>query len=445
MTKVLVIEDDMAFGLMLRTWLKKQGFEADGVASGAEAMKRIGNNRYDIVLSDLRLPDTDGITLLEWIRHKSPDSEVIMMTSYAGVDTAVAAIKLGAFDYLQKPVNPEILNEKITAVLAARKMKKDNPEPVTSDAIADLSFVMGNGEASRKLYNQLRVVAPTNMSVLIMGESGTGKEYAARFIHNNSKRKDYPFIAVDCGALSRELGASELFGHVKGAFTSAVSDKKGVFETADHGTVFLDEIGNLSYEVQVQLLRAIQERIIRPVGSMKEISVDVRIIAATNENLQDAIRENRFREDLYHRINELAVYVPPLRERGDDIMTFASVFLQDANRELEKNIKGFDKETEKWLCAYGWSGNLRQMKNAIKRAVLFCPGEIISLSDLPDELTKDKSGEQSFVLSDPNDEKKRILEALAHTGNNKSKAAKLLGIDRKTLYNKLSQYEIELS
>ena len=280
MTKVLIVEDDVAFALMLRTWLSKNGYEAESVVSAEQAVKRMGECVFDVVLSDLRLPDRDGITLLEWIRHKSPHSEVIIMTGYANVSTAVAAIKLGAFDYLEKPVNPEILREKMTAAVTRHEQRRSRPE-TQSASEPGTAIVWGHSEASAKLRDHLLLVAPTNMSVLITGESGTGKEYAARFIHANSKRKTRPFVAVDCGVLSRELAASELFGHAKGAFTSAVSDKKGVFETAEGGTVFLDEIGNLPYDVQVQLLRAIQERVIRPVGSVRETAVDVRIIAAT--------------------------------------------------------------------------------------------------------------------------------------------------------------------
>ena len=446
MTKVLIVEDDVAFALMLRTWLSKNGYEAESVVSAEQAVKRMGECVFDVVLSDLRLPDRDGITLLEWIRHKSPHSEVIIMTGYANVSTAVAAIKLGAFDYLEKPVNPEILREKMTAAVTRHEQRRSRPE-TQSASEPGTAIVWGHSEASAKLRDHLLLVAPTNMSVLITGESGTGKEYAARFIHANSKRKARPFVALDCGVLSRELAASELFGHAKGAFTSAVSDKKGVFETAEGGTVFLDEIGNLPYDVQVQLLRAIQERVIRPVGSVRETAVDVRIIAATNENLLEAIRENKFRGDLFHRLDEFTVQIPPLRERKEDIPAFAESFLQDANRELEKQVEGFDAETAAWMNRYKWPGNLRQMRNAIKRAVLFCKGRIVTIADLPEELTADAESmpepPASPLLRKVN-EKEQILDALRRARNNKSEAARLLEIDRKTLYNKLKLYGIEL-
>lgn len=284
------------------------------------------------------------------------------------------------------------------------------------------------------------VIAPTNMSVLITGESGTGKEYVAKFIHKQSKRSDKPFVAVDCGAISKELGVSEFFGHVKGAFTSAVSDKKGVFQEANGGTIFLDEIGNLSMEIQMQLLRALQERVFRPVGSSKEISVDVRVLAATNEELMRAIAEGRFREDLYHRVNEFSLKVPSLRERGNDIMVFARTFLAQACEELEKEITDFSPETEQLFRNYSWSGNLRQMRNIIKRSVLFCHTSTIELKDLPDDMT---NFEITATPLKRTDERQLIIDALARCNNNKSKAAKLLQIDRKTLYNKLKQFNLQ--
>lgn len=305
-------------------------------------------------------------------------------------------------------------------------------------------FVKGFNDASLKLYNHIQLIAPTNISVLITGESGTGKEFVAREIHSNSKRSNKPFIAVDCGSLSRELGVSELFGHTKGAFTSAVSDKRGVFEEANGGTVFMDEIGNLPSGVQIQLLRALQERKIRPVGSSREIDIDVRILSATNEDLALAIEGGRFREDIYHRINEFSLEVPPVRERGNDIMVFASEFLRQANIDLEKSVAGFSVDVEHIFMSYLWPGNLRQMRNVIKRAVLFAKEEMIKVGDLPEEMIKpQKQAEPELTLRYIN-EREIIIQALARCSNNKSSAARLLGIDRKTLYNKLKRYEIAL-
>lgn len=431
MEKILVVEDDATFGQMLKTWLGKRGYEAELVTTVAMAKAKIEEDKIDLILSDLRLPDSDGILLLQWVMERHRGTAVILMTSYADIHSAVTAIKLGAFDYLEKPVNHEELRDKITAALKKKQQpqKKSSPE----------EFIKGEDSASVKMTEYMSVIAPTDMSVLITGESGTGKEYVAKFIHSNSKRSGKPFVAVDCGAISKELGVSEFFGHVKGAFTSAVSDKKGVFQEADGGTIFLDEIGNLSLEIQMQLLRALQERKFRPVGSSKEISVDVRVLAATNENLQKAITEGRFREDLYHRVNEFSIAVPPLRERGDDIINFANYFLAGASEELGKNVKKFSAETEQLLRGYVWSGNLRQMRNIIKRAVLFCQTDTIEKKDLPDEITQ---FEPLTLPLKRTDERETIIEALARCNGNKSQAAKLLQVDRKTLYNKLKQFNL---
>lgn len=431
MEKILIVEDDNSFGHMLKIWLARKGYEVDLVSSIAGAKEMITQHKYNLVISDLRLPDSDGILLLQWITENTPSLSVILMTSYADIHSAVSAIKLGAFDYLEKPINHEELSGKIAAAL------KNQTKTVTKTS--DNNFIKGEDECSKKLYEHMLLIAPTNMSVLITGESGTGKEYVAKFIHRQSKRSDKPFVAVDCGAISKELGVSEFFGHVKGAFTSAVSDKKGVFQEANGGTIFLDEIGNLSMEIQMQLLRALQERKFRPVGSSKEISVDVRVLTATNEDLTKAISEGRFREDLYHRVNEFSLKVPSLRERGSDIMVFADTFLQQACEELEKDITGFSIEVERLFENYSWSGNLRQMRNIVKRSVLFCRSSTIEVKDLPEEMTL---FEISVTPLKRTDERQLIIDALARCNNNKSKVAKLLQIDRKTLYNKLKLFDI---
>lgn len=434
MAKILIVEDDVVFGTMLRKWLEKKGYDVALCGNVAGANGAMMASRFDMVITDLRLPDSDGILLLQWIKEHYASVPVILMSNYADINSAVSAMKLGAEDYLEKPIRPEELNEKIIAALGSQK--RLTPAKSTRPA----EFVRGSDELSVKLHEHIELISPTNMSVLITGESGTGKEYVAKNIHTKSKRSDKPFIAVDCGAISRELGVSELFGHKKGAFTSAVSDKRGFFEEANGGTIFLDEIGNLSLEIQMQLLRALQERRIRAVGSTKEIAIDVRVVSATNENLLQAIADGRFREDLYHRINEFSLVVPALRERGADIMLFANNFLAQANDELEKSVKDFSADVERIFCSFHWSGNLRQMRNVIKRAVLFARGDTVKATDLPDEMTR------SETISAPlrrEDEREVILQALARCANNKSRAAKYLQIDRKTLYNKLKQYNIE--
>lgn len=465
MKAILIVEDDITFGMMLKTWLGKKGFDVSTVSNIARAQKHIENQTVDLILSDLRLPDYEGIDLLKWMNDREMNIPLIIMTGYADIQSAVLAMKLGARDYIAKPVNPEELLKKISEALQAA----DNPttihNPATIHSTArtsanpkrnasnsqDISgsphssYLEGESDAAKQLYNYVGLVAPTNMSVLINGSSGTGKEYVAHRIHQLSKRSDKPFIAVDCGSIPKELAASEFFGHVKGSFTGALTDKTGAFVAANGGTIFLDEIGNLSYEVQIQLLRALQERKIRPVGSTQEISVDIRLVSATNENLEQAIEKGTFREDLYHRINEFTLRMPDLKERKEDILLFANFFLDQANKELDKHLIGFDTKASQALLSYHWPGNLRQMRNIIKRATLLAQSNFITLSELGTELLETPvSATTNMALRNEETEKEHILKALRQTGNNKSKAAQLLDIDRKTLYNKLKLYNIDL-
>ena len=387
MRSILIVEDDITFGMMLKTWLGKKGFEVSSVSTIARARKHIESQTVDLILSDLRLPDHEGIDLLKWMNEQGKAIPLIIMTGYADIQSAVLAMKLGARDYIAKPVNPGELLKKISEAL------QDSPSQVSSSQATSKvtnegqhSYLEGESDAAKQLYNYVGLVAPTNMSVLINGSSGTGKEYVAHRIHQLSKRNNKPFIAVDCGSIPKELAASEFFGHVKGSFTGALTDKTGAFVAANGGTIFLDEIGNLSYEVQIQLLRALQERKIRPVGSTQEISVDIRLISATNENLEQAIEKGTFREDLYHRINEFTLRMPDLKERKEDILLFANFFLDQANKELDKHLIGFDPKASQALQSYHWPGNLRQMKNIVKRATLLAQGSFITLAELGTEL-----------------------------------------------------------
>ncbi len=442
MKSILIVEDDITYAMMLKTWLGKQGFQMASASSIARAQKYIETESVDLILSDLRLPDRDGTDLLKWLGEKKLPIPLIIMTGYADIQSAVQAMKLGACDYIAKPVNPDELLKKINEALQTAA----TPQPVatpTRPTAESSDFLEGESDTARQLYNYVKLVAPTNMSVLINGASGTGKEYVAHRIHQLSKRASQPFVAIDCGSIPKELAASEFFGHVKGAFTGALTDKTGAFVEANGGTIFLDEIGNLSYEVQIQLLRALQERKIRPVGSSKEIQVDVRLVSATNENLEQAIEKGTFREDLYHRINEFTLRMPPLKDRREDILLFANFFLDQANREMDKQLVGFDDKACRLLLDYPWPGNLRQMKNVIRRATLLATGKYITpleLSDLPETNTP----AATLPLRNEETEKQHIIEALRQTGNNKSRAAQLLGIDRKTLYNKLKLYGIEV-
>lgn len=368
------------------------------------------------------------------------------MTSYGEVQSAVSAIKIGAFDYLEKPITPSVLEEKLVQALSQSKCIE--PKEIRSDegnkAVRLDWYVQGKSAIVETVFKNIQIVAPTKMAVLIAGESGTGKEYVARAIHWYSRRKEAPFLALDCGSLSRELAPSELFGHLKGAFTSAIADKKGVFEMANGGTVFLDEIGNLSYEVQIQLLRVLQEFKVRPVGSTKDIEVDVRIIVATNEDLEKAIAEGRFREDLYYRLNEFNISLPPLRERSEDIPQFIDFFIEQANQELEKNVVGYSRDVLSILKRYRWNGNIRELRNIVRRAVLFAKTDEITLDCLPDFMLKTSEPDNTVSLYLIENEKERIEKALEIAKGNKAAAARLLKVDRKTLYNKIAYYNLDV-
>lgn len=439
MLSILIVEDDITFSLMLTTWLGKKGFVVRSSSSVSDAKRRLGEEAFDLVISDLRLPDSDGIDLLKWLKSTHPSLPLIMMTSYAEIQTAVQAMKLGAADYIAKPLNPDELLGKIRE-LAHVEEKAPTRVPVSS--APDL-YIEGQSQAARQLYEHVRLVAPTDMSVLVTGASGTGKEYIARRIHEQSNRSKAPFVAVDCGAIPKELAASEFFGHVKGSFTGAIENKTGAFVAAQGGTIFLDEIGNLTYEVQVQLLRALQERKVKPIGSNQEIAINVRLISATNENLRQAIEKGDFREDLYHRINEFTIRIPDLKERKEDLLLFANHFLDLANNELRKDIIGFDNDTMQLFQSYSWPGNLRQMKNVIKYATLLATGRYITRKELPEELTENLSSHTNIQLKNVEHERDLIRKALQECGNNKTRAAQLLGIDRKTLYNKLKIYQLD--
>ncbi len=445
MTKtILIIDDDITFSTILRTWLSKKGFIVSTVGSMTNAHKELEKEKFDLILSDLRLPDEDGISLLTWMAQKEVDIPVIIMTGYAEIGSAVQAMKCGARDYIAKPIHPDELLKKIEEVLIPANKEKNKTEKEDVNSGKNNDFLEGKSEAAQQLYNYVALVAPTPMSVLINGASGTGKEYVAHRIHQLSRRSREAFIAIDCGSIPKELAASEFFGHIKGSFTGAISDKTGAFVEANGGTLFLDEVGNLGYEIQIQLLRALQERRIRPIGSTKEIQVDVRLICATNENLSTAIERGSFREDLFHRINEFTLQMPSLKERREDIMLFANFFLDKANKELDKQLIGFDQAATEILQHYSWPGNLRQMKNIIKRATLLSQGKLITPNELPQEIREEnrEPHSSSLTLYNENEEKSRITDALKRCGNNKSKAAELLGIDRKTLYNKLKLYNL---
>ena len=452
---ILLVEDDVVFSKMLGKFLERNGYEVVRCYNLEEAEKSL-NASLSLVFTDLRLPDGDGINFLKKVKEVYPDLPVVVMTSYAEVSTAVEAMKLGAFDYISKPFQQEdvlnVIKNAQSSTRTASLPKKENVKADNSPGKAaqpvvtnENSHIEGVSAASKKLNKFISLVAPTDMSVLITGESGTGKEVIAKSIHLKSERRNKPFIAVDCGAIPKEIASSEFFGHVKGSFTGAITDKKGHFEEANGGTIFLDEVGNLSYDNQIQLLRALQERRIKPIGSSKEIEVDIRVLAATNEDLLAAVGKGEFREDLYHRLNEFSIKVPSLSERKDDLMIFASYFLEKANEKLHKNVQGFTEKAVQKMLLYTWGGNLRELSNTVKRAALLTQGDYITENELPEPVITETRHfpTERFSFSTKENERELIISALHETHNNKTEAAKLLGFTRKTLYNKLKAYNID--
>jgi two-component system, NtrC family, response regulator HydG len=444
---VLLIEDDRTFQRILEGFLSKNKFQTVACSTVKESLEAVSKYDFELVLLDYRLPDGTGMEVLEQIKHNHPQLPVIIMTSYSDIRTAVKAMKAGAFEYITKPVNPDELLLLIKSALSKQIKSERNSSPIVQS-----QFVIGTSDIARQLQQQISLVAPTNLSVIIQGESGTGKEQVARSIHQLSTRAQKPFVAVDCGALSKELAASELFGYAKGAFTGALRDKEGQFVAADGGTLFLDEVGNLSYEVQVKLLRAIQERIVQPLGTTKQIEVDVRIITATNDDLHEQSKNGMFREDLYYRLNEFKLHVPALRNRTDDLHEFMEFFMSQANAELGRTTFGFSTELTELFRKYDWPGNLREMKNVIKRAVLVTGSGEIGISALPIEMvdavnkpiinSSKETNMYDLKAIQESQERDLITKTLAEVRYNKSKAARLLNIDRKTLYLKMEKYNI---
>ncbi len=468
MRKILIVDDEINIGLLLSKFLTRNGFEVTSAISGASAMEHLAKDHYDLVLCDYRLEDTDGKEMLVKIKNSYPKTGVIIITGYSDIKLAVELIKLGAYDYITKPLYPdEILNtinkaietqNALNAPISHTEEPQKEKSKTKSTYVFSDEFVIGQSTASKELMKQILLVSPTAYSVILIGDSGTGKESVAKAIHLNSPRKDKPFVAMDCGSLTKELAGSEFFGHEKGAFTGALYTKIGHFEMANGGTLFLDEVGNLSYDIQAVLLRTVQERKIKRIGSTKEIDLDVRIIVATNENLQEAISKGRFREDLYHRFNEFAIHLPPLSQRGKDILSFANSFLEIANKELNKEVKAFSQEVIDCFLNYNWPGNVRELKNVVRRATLLTETEEVQTKALPLEISTYAKG-SVYNLGPENEVEKpkvrdlknaaleaeyeTILNVLKEVNFNKTKAAKILNIDRKTLYNKMKAIDLD--
>ncbi|MGV3638443.1 MAG: sigma-54-dependent transcriptional regulator [Flavobacteriales bacterium] len=464
---ILVIDDDQDLCLLLSRLLTKNGYSVTTANRGAVAREELANKRFDLVLCDHRLPDTDAPRMLEHIRTVSAGTQVIIITGYSEVRMAVDLMRKGAFDYIGKPLYPDELLMRVQDALSNEEgsgtpVKTAVTKTSSGSAQRSATYVDGRGPAAQVITKHIALVAPTDMSVLITGETGTGKEFVAKRIHAESTRARAPFVSVDCGALPKELAGSELFGHTKGAFTGAVSDRAGSFEQADGGTLFLDEVGNLTYENQIKLLRVLQERKFKRIGGTKDIEVDVRILAATNEDLRKAVAEGRFREDLLHRIQEFTIHLLPLRERREDIPTFAQHFIDLANERLGRQVEGFEESALNHITAHNWSGNLRELGNVIKRAVLLSTGPRITSDCLPAVVLSGTSGrtdiqESGHAATMPaagagdglrgvahQAEREAILQALERNGYNKSRTAEQLNIDRKTLYNKLKSYGLEV-
>lgn len=453
MNKLLIVDDDPFFIKTLSNYLKRFQYETETASSAEEALAILESNPFDLVITDFRLPKMDGLELIKTIKNRWI-VPVILITNYSDISTAVKSIKLGAFEFVSKPIIPEEFKIVIENALKSpvKKESESSTKPKTSNSKSDsTSFVTGKSEKALELWSYAKQVAPTQMSVLITGDSGTGKEYVAKYIHKESKRKDKPFVAIDCGALPESIASSELFGHVKGAFTGADNDKKGQFEYANGGTLFLDEIGNLSYESQVKLLRVLQERKIRRVGGHKEIDIDVRIIAATNENLDSAISENEFRNDLYHRLNEFSLNIPSLKNREEDLSEFIFYFIEESCHELEKEKLEIDPQLLEDLKHYSWPGNLRELKNLMKRASLLCQDGLIQHKHLPASIFEPQESKEGHSINS-NDlkevkehhEREIILKCLEKNKFNKSKTAKELNIDRTTLYNKIKSLGLDV-
>lgn len=426
MKTILIIEDDVVFSRTISNWLEKKGMKTSSVTTLVNARKAIIGTEFDLILADLRLPDGNSTSLLEWMNEKHYSIPFLIMTNYGQVENAVAAMQLGAINYLCKPIQPDKLLSLVTETL-----NKDNGR---------IDFYRGDSAKAQELYRQIKLIAFADISVLLRGASGTGKEHIAYEIHTQSHRKNKPYITIDCGAIPDELAASEFFGHQKGSFTGADNDKTGLFRAADGGTLFLDEIGNLSYKTQMLLLRALQEKRCKPIGSTKEYSFDIRLIAATNENLEKAIETGRFREDLFHRLNEFTLPVPLLRECRDDILPLADFLLKRACALHRKSLRGFDRLSQVVLQEYSWPGNIRELKNVVNRAVLICQQQWISVTDL--NLNISFHQEEAVILTEEEKERTLLLQTLEKTCNNRSKAAMLLNISRTTLYEKLKKYHI---
>ncbi len=437
---ILIVDDEQVVRDSLVHWFTEEGYRVEAAASAAEALARLAAGDLDLIIADIRMPGMDGLELLERIQSEQLDTAVIIMTGYASVESAVRALKHGAFDYITKPFDPDDLSVVVRNAIEQQRLKRENRmlrEQLT-ESLATTELI-GQSEAMRRVREQIETVAPVDTTVLIVGESGTGKELVARAIHRLSPRRYNPMVVVHCGALTETLIESELFGHEKGAFTGAQYRKKGKFEAAHGGTIFLDEIADISLKTQTDLLRVLQEREIVRVGGTQPIKVDFRVIAATNRDLAELVKEGRFRSDLYYRLNVFTIHLPPLRERHGDVPLLAQYFLEKYSRQMNRKFTGFDRAAMEVLVSHNWPGNVRELENIIERAVVVGREPLIRASDLAINRPVEASDDLTLEAV----ERRHIIRVLEDFGWNQTQAAKALGIDRVTLYHKIRRYGLK--
>ncbi|MGI9470686.1 MAG: sigma-54-dependent transcriptional regulator [Rubripirellula sp.] len=442
---VLIVDDDQAMCELIDTTLAMRGYKTTWCQSASAAIELLSENDFDVVLTDVRMPGTTGLQLCQQVNESRPDVSVVVMTAFGTMDTAVAAIRSGAYDFLTKPVELEVLSLTIARAVERRKLT-NQIRLLEQQAREESHFgqLLGDSAPMHQLYDQMKRIAPSDASLLITGESGTGKELVARSIHSLSNRASQPFVAVNCAALSETLLESELFGHVRGAFTDARSERRGLFLEAQGGTLLLDEMGDMPMAMQVKLLRALEENRLRPVGSDQEIEFDVRVLAATHRDLETAVEEGQFRQDLFYRINVIQLHLPPLRSRGSDVLTIAGHFVEHFAKRSEKNVEGITEPAAEKLLAYRWPGNVRELRNVIERAVALTRFDSITVDDLPDKIRDHRGGTVFIGGEDPTElarldevERRYIEHVLKAVNQNRTQAARILGLDRKTLYRKL--------
>jgi DNA-binding NtrC family response regulator len=441
--KLLIADDERHIAEGLQMLLGEEGYKVETASDGNEAWQKVSTGGFGLVLADLKMPGMDGLELFARMRDEQIDSEVIIITGKGTVTSAVEAMRNGAYDYLTKPLDLERLKVLIPRALEKYQVKTANRDlQQRLESLTRFGEMLGQSDEMRTIYNMIEAVAPSNASVLIVGESGTGKELVARAMHQKSNRKRGPFIALNCGAFPREILENELFGHEKGAFTGAITEKPGAFELADGGTLFLDEVAEMEPDIQVKFLRALEQRAFRRLGGKKELEVDIRIVAATNKNIEDALREGKLRDDLYHRLAVIPVYLPPLRERGGDVRLLAEEFLQRFSKEQSKDVKGFSEGAREYLELYRWPGNVRELKNAIERAVILARGEEIQVTDLQPRHLAMTEQEVHIQVGTSLEETERVLtlKTFAFTAGDYEKTAKILGVKEKDLRQKLSTF-----